>query len=161
VLGLPLTLAIIGGEPARFAPLIDLYRQAVSQAGHEAGTAKVAINTHAFVGKTAAEADSAFAASYLQMMNSIGRERGWPPSGREQYQALRSPRGALAVGSPEEVAEKILYEQELFAMDRYIGQMSVGAVEHRHVMRSIELFGTEVAPLVRAEVAKRGEAKAA
>jgi alkanesulfonate monooxygenase SsuD/methylene tetrahydromethanopterin reductase-like flavin-dependent oxidoreductase (luciferase family) len=95
------------------------------------------------------------------MMNRIGRERGWPPSGREQYQALRSPRGALAVGSPEEVAEKILYEHELFAMDRYIGQMSVGAVEHRHVLRSIELFGTEVAPLVRAEVAKRGEAKAA
>ena len=161
VLGLPLTLAIIGGEPARFAPLIDLYREAVSQAGHEAGTAKVAINTHAFVGKTAAEADSAFAASYLQMMNRIGRERGWPPSGREHYQALRSPRGALAVGSPEEVAEKILYEHELFAMDRYIGQMSVGAVEHRHVLRSIELFGTEVAPLVRAEVAKHGEAKAA
>jgi probable LLM family oxidoreductase len=161
VLGLPLTLAIIGGEPARFAPLIDLYRQAVAQAGHAPDTARVAINTHAFVGETVAEADSAFAASYLQMMNRIGRERGWPPSGREQYQALRSPRGALAVGSPEEVAEKILYEHELFAMDRYIGQMSVGAVEHRHVMRSIELFGTEVAPLVRAEIARRDEAKAA
>jgi probable LLM family oxidoreductase len=161
VLGLPLTLAIIGGEPARFAPLIDLYRQAVSRAGHDPSTAKVAINTHAFVGKTVAEADSAFAASYLQMMNRIGRERGWPPSGREQYEALRSPQGALAVGSPEEVAEKILYEHELFAMDRYIGQMSVGAVEHKDVMRSIELFGTEVAPVVRAGVARRAEAKAA
>jgi probable LLM family oxidoreductase len=161
VLGLPLTLAIIGGEPARFAPLIDLYRQAVAQAGHDPSSAKVAINTHAFVGNTVAEADSAFASSYLQMMNRIGRERGWPPSGREQYEALRSPRGALAVGSPEEVAEKILYEHELFAMDRYVGQMSVGAVDHKDVMRSIELFGTEVAPLVRAEVAKRGEARAA
>ncbi|HKS00024.1 MAG TPA: LLM class flavin-dependent oxidoreductase [Candidatus Dormibacteraeota bacterium] len=161
VLGLPLTLAIIGGEPARFAPLIDLYRQAVAEAGHDPSAAKVAINTHAFVGRTVAEADSAFAASYLQMMNRIGRERGWPPSGREQYEALRSPRGALAVGSPEEVAEKILYEHELFAMDRYVGQMSVGAVAHKDVMRSIELFGTEVAPIVRAEVARRGEAKAA
>jgi probable LLM family oxidoreductase len=161
VLGLPLTLAIIGGEPARFAPLIDLYRQAVAQAGHDPATAKVAINTHAFVGKTAEEANAAVASSYLQMMNRIGRERGWPPSGREQYEALRSPRGALAVGSPEEVAEKILYEHELFAMDRYIGQMSVGAVEHKDVMRSIELFGTEVAPVVRAEAARRAEAKAA
>jgi probable LLM family oxidoreductase len=161
VLGLPLTLAIIGGEPARFAPLIDLYRQAVSQAGQDPDVAKVAINTHAFVASTTAEADSAFAASYLQMMNRIGRERGWPPSGRPQYEALRSPTGALAVGTPEQVAEKILYEHELFEMDRYVGQMSVGAVEHKDVMRSIELFGTEVAPVVRAEVARRGEARAA
>ena len=80
------------------------------------------------------------------MMNRIGRERGWPPAGREQYEALRSPRGALAVGSPEQVAEKILFEHELFGHDRYIAQMSVGAVAHADVMRSIELFGTEVAP---------------
>jgi alkanesulfonate monooxygenase SsuD/methylene tetrahydromethanopterin reductase-like flavin-dependent oxidoreductase (luciferase family) len=89
------------------------------------------------------------------MMNRIGRERGWPPAGREQYEQLRSPRGALAVGSPLEVAEKILFEHELFGNDRYVGQMSVGAVAHDDVMRSIELFGTEVAPIVRAEVARR------
>jgi alkanesulfonate monooxygenase SsuD/methylene tetrahydromethanopterin reductase-like flavin-dependent oxidoreductase (luciferase family) len=89
------------------------------------------------------------------MMNRIGRERGWPPAGREQYEALRSPRGALAVGSPEEVAEKILFEHDLFRNDRYIAQMSVGAVEHREVLRSIELFGTQIAPLVREEVARR------
>src|SRR5204862_2223261 len=124
--------------------LIDLYRQAVGQAGLDPDAAKVAINTHAFAARSTAEANSAFAASYLQMMNRIGRERGWPPSGRPQYEALRSPTGALAVGSPDEVAEKILYEHELFAMDRYIGQMSVGAVAHSDVMRSIELFGTEV-----------------
>jgi alkanesulfonate monooxygenase SsuD/methylene tetrahydromethanopterin reductase-like flavin-dependent oxidoreductase (luciferase family) len=88
-------------------------------------------------------------------MNRIGRERGWPPSGRREYDALKSPRGALAVGSPEEVAEKILFEHELFANDRYVGQMSVGAVAHRDVMRSIELFATEVAPIVRAEVERR------
>jgi alkanesulfonate monooxygenase SsuD/methylene tetrahydromethanopterin reductase-like flavin-dependent oxidoreductase (luciferase family) len=88
-------------------------------------------------------------------MNRIGRERGWPPSGRAEYEALRSPRGALAVGSPEEVAEKLLFEHELFGHQRYIGQMSLGAVAHRDVLRSIELFGTEVAPVVRAEVARR------
>jgi probable LLM family oxidoreductase len=156
-LGLPLTLAIIGGQPERFAPLIALYRQAAEQAGHDAATLPVAINTHAFVGVDQAAADSAFAAAYLAMMNRIGRERGWPPSGRPEYEALRSPRGALAVGSPEQVAEKILFEHELFGMSRYIGQMSVGAVRHADVLRSMELFGTEVAPVVRAEIARRAE----
>lgn len=154
-LGLPLTVAIIGGQPERFVPLVDLYRQAVETAGHDPAQAKVAINTHAFVGATSAEADSAFAASYLAMMNRIGRERGWPPSGQAEYEALRSPRGALAVGSPEEVAEKILFEHELFGHQRYMGQMSVGAVAHTDVLRSMELFGTEVAPVVRAEMARR------
>ena len=154
-LGLPLTLAIIGGQPERFAPLIALYRRAAMQAGHDARSLPVAINTHAFVGETSAAADSAFAQPYLGMMNRIGRERGWPPSGREEYEALRSPRGAVAAGSPEQVAEKILFEHELFGNARYIAQMSVGAVKHADVLRSMELFGTEVAPIVRAEVARR------
>ena len=89
------------------------------------------------------------------MMNRIGRERGWPPAGKREYDALRSPRGAVAAGSPEQVAEKILFEQELFGHQRYIAQMSVGAVAHRDVLRSIELFGTRVAPLVREELARR------
>ena len=155
VLGLPLTLAIIGGQPERFAPLVALYRQAAGEAGHDATALPLAINTHAFVGGTSQAADSAFAGSYLAMMNRIGRERGWPPAGREEYEALRSPRGAVAVGSPEQVAEKILFEHELFGNTRYIGQMSVGAVAHADVMRSIELFGTKVAPVVREEVARR------
>jgi len=158
-LGLPLTLAIIGGQPERFAPLVELYRRTASEAGHDAAALPLAINTHAFVAETSAAADSAFAAPYLAMMNRIGRERGWPPSGRAEYEALRSPRGAVAAGSPEEVAEKILFEHELFANRRYVGQMSVGAVTHADVMRSLELFGTEVAPVVRAEVARR-EARA-
>jgi probable LLM family oxidoreductase len=154
-LGLPLTIAIIGGQPARFAPLVDLYREAWNAAEHEHGEPRVAINTHAFVGRTHEGADAAFAAPYLAMMNKIGRERGWPPAGRAQYDALTAPDGAVALGTPEEVAEKILYEHELFANDRYIGQMSVGAVEHRDVLRSIELFGMEVAPIVREEIARR------
>ncbi len=155
VLGLPLTLAIIGGQPERFAPLVELYREAAGRSGHDPAQARVAINTHAFVGETPAAADRAFAAPYLAMMNRIGRERGWPPSGRAEYDALRSPRGALAVGDPDQVAGKILFEHELFGHDRYIAQMAVGAVAHRDVMRSIELFGTEVAPRVRAEVERR------
>ena len=154
-LGLPLTLAIIGGRPERFVPLVDLYREAAQAAGHDPERTRVAINTHAFVAPTSAQADAAFAAPYLAMMNRIGRERGWPPSGHAEYEALRSPRGAVAAGSPEQVAEKILFEHELFGHQRYIGQMSVGAVDHRDVLRSMELFGTEVAPLVRAEVARR------
>jgi len=154
-LGLPLTIAIIGGQPARFAPLVELYREAVAGAGHDPSTGRVAINTHAFVGAESAQADSAFAAPYLAMMNRIGRERGWPPSGRPEYETLRSPSGALAVGSPEQVAEKLLYEHELFGHDRYIAQMSVGAVSHRDVLSSMELFGTKVAPLVREEIARR------
>jgi probable LLM family oxidoreductase len=160
-LGLPLTLAIIGGQPERFVPLVDLYREAASAAGLDPEQAKVAINTHAFVGETSAQADAAFAAPYLAMMNRIGRERGWPPSGKAEYEALRSPRGAVAAGSPEQVAEKILFEHDLFGHQRYIGQMSVGAVEHSDVLRSMELFGTEVAPVVRAEVQRRATAAAA
>jgi probable LLM family oxidoreductase len=154
-LGLPLTIAIIGGQPARFAPLVELYRRAWEQAGHGGEPGPIAINTHAFVGQTRAAADSAFAAPYLAMMNRIGRERGWPPSGREQYDALAAPDGALAVGDPEQVAEKILMEHELFGNQRYVGQMSVGAVAHTDVMKAIELFGTEVASRVRDEVARR------
>jgi alkanesulfonate monooxygenase SsuD/methylene tetrahydromethanopterin reductase-like flavin-dependent oxidoreductase (luciferase family) len=160
-LGLPLTVAIIGGEPERFVPLVDLYREAFEAAGHDPADARVAINTHAIVGETSRDADSAFAAPYLAMMNRIGRERGWPPAGRPQYDALRSPRGALAVGSPEEVAEKLLFEHELFGHQRYLAQMSVGAVAHADVMRSIELFGTRVAPVVRAEVERRDAVGAA
>jgi probable LLM family oxidoreductase len=155
-LGLPLTLAIIGGQPARFAPLADLYRASLEQAGHEPSRRRLAINTHAFVADTTAHADEAFAPSYLAMMNRIGRERGWPPTGADEYEALRAPDGALAVGTPEQVAEKLLYEHELFGHDRYIAQMSVGAVAHADVLRSMELFGTQVAPLVRAELARRG-----
>jgi alkanesulfonate monooxygenase SsuD/methylene tetrahydromethanopterin reductase-like flavin-dependent oxidoreductase (luciferase family) len=154
-LGLPLTIAIIGGTYAPFAGLVDLYREAFAAGGRDAADSRVAINTHAFIGETLAKADSAFAPSYLAMMNRIGRERGWPPSGQREYEALRSSSGPVAVGSPEQVAEKILAEHALFANDRYVAQMSVGAVAHADVLRSMELFGTQVAPLVRAELARR------
>ena len=151
-LGLPLILAIIGGQPERFVPLIELYRRAAAEAGHR--DLPVAINTHAFVGDDRRD----FAPAYMAMMSRIGRERGWPPMTPTAYEALRSPRGALAAGSPEEVAEKILFEHELFGHQRYLAQMSAGEVAHRDVMRSIERFGTEVAPLVRSELERRAAA---
>jgi probable LLM family oxidoreductase len=154
MLALPLTIAIIGGQPERFVPLVDLYRRAATESGHDAAALPLAINTHAFVG----DDQHAFAPHYMAMMSRIGRERGWPPMGRDQYLALRSPRGALAVGEPEEVAAKLLYEHELFGHQRYLAHMSVGAVAHADVLRSIERFATEVAPLVRDEVARRSRA---
>jgi probable LLM family oxidoreductase len=150
-LGLPLTLAIIGGQTARFKPFVDLYRGVWNEVGHE-HEPRIAINTHAFVADTEQQANAAFAPPYLEVMNRIGRERGWPPSGRANYDALRSPDGPLNVGSPEQVAEKIVSIHELFRPGRYLAHISLGAVEHRDVMRSIELFGTKVAPVVAAAI---------
>ena len=151
-LGLPLILAIIGGQPERFAPLIDLYRRAGAESGHR--DLPVAIHTHAVVGDDRRH----FAPHYMRMMGRIGRERGWPPMTPQQYEALRSPRGALAAGDAEEVAQKILFEHELFGHDRYLAQMAAGEVPHLEVMHSIERFGTEVVPLVRAELERRAAA---
>src|SRR3954467_1689360 len=158
-LGLPLTLAIIGGQTTRFTPFVDLYRHSWTAAGH-IGDPRVAINTHAFIAPSRREADTAFATSYLALMNRIGRERGWPRSGRAEYDALASPSGPLALGSPEEVAAKIVAIHELFRPERYLAHISIGAVAHNHVMRAIELFGTQVAPIVERETAASATAPA-
>ena len=160
LLGLPLAIAIIGGQPENFAPLADLYRRAASEAGHDPAGLPVGINSHTYVAETSQRAGDEFFPTYAAMMNRIGRERGWGPMGRRQFEAGRSPRGALLVGSPEEVAEKILYEHELFGNERFMAQISVGALPHDRVMRAIELFGTEVAPAVRKELAPRPAANA-
>jgi probable LLM family oxidoreductase len=152
-LGLPLALAIIGGEPARFAPLVELYRHAGREAGHDPATLRVGINSHAYVADTSQRAGDDFFAPYAAMMNRIGRERGWAPLTRGAFEAGRSARGALLVGSPQEVAEKILAEHEILGNDRFLAQMSVGTLAHRDVMRAIELLGTRVAPAVRAALA--------
>jgi probable LLM family oxidoreductase len=140
-LGLPMALAIIGGEPARFAPLVDLYRRA--------GGSTVSINSHAYVADTTEQAADEFFPSYSGMMNRIGRERGWSPISRQQFDALRSPRGALLVGSPDVVAKKIVAQRELFGHERFLAQINVGGLPHDKVLHAIELLGTEVAPRVR------------
>jgi len=154
-LGLPLAIGIIGGQPERFAPLASLYREAGSRAGHDPASLKVGINTHAYIADTSQQAADEFFPAYAQVMTKLGRERGWPPTTRPHFEAMREPRGALAVGSPQEVIDKILFQYELFRHDRHLAQFSVGTLPHGQIMRSIELLGTKVAPIVRAEIARR------
>ena len=149
-LGLPLALAIIGGQPERFAPFAELHREAARRAGHEAPA--LSINSHAYVAETSERAAEEFYPAYTAMMNAIGRERRWTPIGRPDFDALRSPRGALVVGSPQAVVEKILFQHEVFGHQRFLAQISVGNLPHADVLRAIELLGTEVAPAVRKAV---------
>jgi probable LLM family oxidoreductase len=160
LLGLPLALAIIGGEPARFAPLVDLYRKAAQQGGHDAAALPVSINSIGYIADTSQEANDDFFPAYSAMMNKIGRERGWSPMSRRNFEALRTLRGALVVGSPEEVTEKILYQHEIFGHQRFLLQSSIGAISHSKIMHAIELFGTKVAPVVRRETEQQATAPA-
>lgn len=155
VLGLPLTIAIIGGNFERFVPLVELYRESAREAGHDPATLPIAVNTHAFVADTTERAANVFFPPYAATMTQLGRERGWPPMTRPQFDAMRTPHGALLVGDPGYVTERILYAHELFGNQRYLAQFSVGTVPHADNLRAIELFATEVAPAVRAEVARR------
>ena len=154
-LGLPLTVAIIGGAPAAFVPLVDLYRDAAREAGQDPRELPVAINSHTYVAASSRQAADEFFPPYAAMMTRIGRERGWGPMTRQAFEALRSPGGALLVGSPEEVVEKLLAQHELFGHQRFVAQTAVGSLPHAQAMRSIELYGTEVAPVVREEVRRR------
>lgn len=148
-LGLPLMIAIIGGQPARFAPLVELYREAVAQTEADTTHTAVGINSHMYVAEDSARARDEFFGPYSQMMNRIGRERGWPPMSRAQFDAGCSPEGHLLVGAPEQVAAKILAQHELFGHDRFLGHISVGVLPHERAMRATELFANEVAPRVR------------
>jgi probable LLM family oxidoreductase len=154
-LGLPLALAIIGGAPERFVPLIDLYRESARRAGHDVASMPVGINSHGFIADTTEQAMNDAFPPYLEMMGKIGRERGWPPPTRRQFEAETSPRGALLVGAPQQIIDKILFEHELFGNQRFLMQLSVGSMQHAKMMRAIELLGTEVAPAVRRAVADR------
>ncbi|MEZ5098252.1 MAG: LLM class flavin-dependent oxidoreductase [Thermoleophilia bacterium] len=156
-LGLPMTLAIIGGMPERFAPFARIHREAAERAGH--GAVPMAIGSHVYVSDTSQRAADEFFPSYAALMGRIGKERGWPPFTRQDYEAGRTLRGHLLVGSPEQVAEKILYQHEIFGHARFAAQI-IGPMPHEQAMRSIELLGTEVAPVVRAEVARRERAAA-
>jgi probable LLM family oxidoreductase len=155
VLGLPLAIAIIGGTPARFASLASLYREVAAQAGHDADALPISINSIGYVADTSERAADEFYEGYARVMTQLGRERGWAAMTRMQFDQLRGPGGALVVGDPDEVAEKILMEHDLFGHDRFLLQTDVGAMPHEQVMRSIELLGTEVAPRVREGLARR------
>ncbi|WP_432561990.1 LLM class flavin-dependent oxidoreductase [Kineococcus sp. SYSU DK003] len=151
-LGLPLALAIIGGMPEQFAPLVQLYREAGRRAGHDESVLKVATHSHGFVAPTTRQATDVHFRPYQAVMNGLGHERGWGYFSHTSYEAARSRRGALLVGSPEEVAEKILFQHQHLGLDRFMLHLSAGTMPHADVLKAVELLGTEVAPLVRKEL---------
>ena len=143
-------VAIIGGEPHRFRPLIDRYRWAGSRAGHSPEQLKVGVHSLGYVADSSTTAEDEFFPGYARSFTEIGRERGWPPMTRAHFDAQLGPTGALLVGDPETVAEKILRVNEsLGGISRLTFQMSVADLPHAKLMRAIELIGTRVAPLVR------------
>ena len=154
VLGLPMALAIIGGMPERFAPLVEIHREAARRAGRDPVPA-LGINSHGYIADTSQAALDESYPYVAAMMNKIGRERGWSPMTRAQYDAAATLRGSNFVGSPDQVVEKILFQHEIFNHDRFLVQLTVGSMPHAQILHSIELFGTKVAPVVRDEVARR------
>jgi probable LLM family oxidoreductase len=152
-LGLPLMVAIIGGEPKRFRPLIDLYREAGRRAGHSPEKLIVGLHAIGFLGNTTREAADDFYPGYAHTFTKIGKERGWPPATRAQFDALRGPTGALLIGDAETVAQKVFYVNEVLGgISRITFQMGVSALPHQKMLRSIELLGTNVALTVRKEL---------
>jgi probable LLM family oxidoreductase len=150
--GLPMALAIIGGMPERFVPFVNLYWDTARKAENNSRDIKLGINSLGYIAEDSQQAANEYFPSYSSMMNRIGRERGWPPISKDDFEHLRTQKGSLVVGSPQQVIDKILYEYELFRNTRFLLQMSIGSIPHKNVMRSIELFGTKVAPAVKKEI---------
>ena len=149
-LGLPLMVAIIGGQPRRFRPLIDLYHKAGAQAGHDPKKLKVGLHAIGFLGDTTPKAADDFYPGYAHAFTKIGKERGWPPTTRAQYDAVRGPGGALLIGDADTVVEKILsVREDLGGLDRLNFQMTVATLPHDKMMHAIEILGTQVAPKIR------------
>src|SRR6202051_3438441 len=153
-LGLPLMVAIIGGEPKRFRPLIDLYREAGRRAGHSADKLIVGLHSIGFLGNTTQQAADDFYPGYAHTFTEIGKERGWPPTTRAQFDAVRGPPGALLIGDAETIAKKILYVNEVLGgISRVTFQMGVSTLPHQTMLRAIEILGTRVVPILRGELA--------
>lgn len=155
ILGLPIAFAIIGGMPESFAPLVALYKEAARQAGHHPDTLQIATHSHGFVSDTSERAAELFYEPTAAQMNVIGRERGWGQAyNRQTFDTARSLRGALYVGDPEYVAEKILLLRKNLGVTRFFLHLNVGTMPHKEMLHAIELLGTKVAPIVRKELAK-------
>lgn len=148
-LGLPLMIAIIGGAPEQFRPLFDLYKKTYLESGHDPAKFQVGIHSHALFGEDAARLTHEYFPIYAAQMDRVGRSRGWPPYQRTQFDFGISKHGALFVGEPDAMVDKILYYQEMFGLTRFAAHMDVGAPPHRDLMKSIEIYGTKIAPQVR------------
>jgi probable LLM family oxidoreductase len=152
LLGLPLMVAIIGGETRQFRPLIDLYREAGRRAGHSADQLKVGIHSLGYVAETTQKAADDFFPGYARAFTDIGKERGWPAVTRAGFDAQRGSQGALIIGDPEEVVKKIVrHSKALGGISRITFQMNAASLPHIKMMRAIELLGTQVAPALREE----------
>ena len=154
-LGLPMALGIIGGMPERFAPLADLHKQAWQQAGHDPAKLQLSVNSRGFIGDDSQNAADDYFPALHAMMDKLGRERGFRGLTRNEFEDSRGLRGSDYVGNPDEVIEKILYQQNILHYNRLLLQMDIGTVQHKELMRSIELLGTKVAPVVRKEIRSR------
>ena len=149
-LGLPVALAIIGGDPARFGVLADLHRRSLGESGHDPADVPLALHAHGYIAADNEQAAEEFYPSYAQAMTRIGRERGWGPMTPQQFDAMRGPTGSLVLGDVETVANKILYLRDILGINRFMLHVSVGTIPHEQVLDSIRLLGTKVAPLVNA-----------
>lgn len=148
-MGLPVMFAIIGGSPAHFKPLVEMYEQAWADHGHAAEDYQVGVHMHSFFGDDAQAVADAYYPVYAAQMNRIGASRNWPPYTRSQYDLGRSPHGHLVIGDVNQAVDKILQMQELFGLTRFSAHMDVGSPNHKDMMRAIEIFGTQIAPKVR------------
>jgi probable LLM family oxidoreductase len=149
-LGLPLMVAIIGGETQRFRPLVDLYREAGRRAGFAREQLKVGLHSPGYVGETNDQTIADYYPGYAELWTKLGRSRGWPPVTKAQFDSLKGPKGAMVIGGPEQVAEKLLnHSESLGGIDRFTFQMDNAGLTHSQLMRSIELIGTKVIPLIK------------
>ena len=149
-LGLPLMVAIIGGETERFRPMVDLYREAGQKAGYAPDQLKVGLHSPGYVAKTSEKAIADYYPGYAELWTKLGKERGWPPVTQSKFNSLISPKGVLMVGGPEKVAEKLLKHSEaLGGIDRFTFQMDNAGLSHQQLLQSIELIGTKVIPLIK------------
>lgn len=154
MLGLPLVLAIIGGSPMQFEPLVRLYKRAAARAGHDADKLPVASHSHGFIAEDTEAAAEKFFPSTQYVMSKLGRERGWGTYTRATFDSARSLEGALYVGDPNTVAEKIIHLRKNVGITRFMLHIPVGTMPHEEVMKAIDLFGNEVAPIVREEISR-------
>ena len=150
-----MALAIIGGNPDRFVPFTNLYKETWKKAGHDPAKLQLAINSHGYIADDSKKAADEFYGPYAYLMSKIGKERGWSAMDREHYELMREPEGSLLVGSPQQVIDKILYEYELFGNTRFLLHISVGTLPHKQVLHAIELLGTVVAPAVKKAIAEK------
>src|SRR5919106_3327313 len=146
--GLPVALAIIGGSPERFASLAELHRRTLREHGYDPAEVPLSVHGHGYIADSDEQAAEEYYQSYAIAMSTIGRERGWGPMTREQFDAMRRPEGSLVLGAPDTVAAKILRWKEILGIERFMLHISVGTLPHDQVMRSIEMLGTKVAPLL-------------